>query len=173
MIRFELETVANTLNDITSMEKNNEISTERLEIRIKRLRSDLEYKQGQLNSVEAQLKEAIAENKKLRKQLDQPNIPKDGYEHNRTWISKIVFMVTNANKPLRSVEIIALLLPREPVLNEKVSKEKFISPFLNSAMQYERLIPFKLKGVRGNYYCLPEWIDEDGELLPDMRNNIY
>jgi seryl-tRNA synthetase len=173
MIRFELKTVANTLNDIISMEKSNEISTERLKIRIKRLRSDLEYKQGQLNSVDAQLKEAIAENKKLRKQLDQPNVPKDGYEHNRTWISKIVFMLTNANKPLRSVEIIALLLQREPVLNEKVSKEKFISPFLNSAMQYERLIPFKLKGVRGNYYCLPEWMDEENQLMPEMRKKIY
>ena len=173
MIRFGLKTVANTLDDITSMEKNNEISTERLEIRIKRLRSDLEYKREQLNSVEAQLKEAISENKKLRKQLNQPNVPKDGYEYNRTWISKIVFMVTNANKPLRSVEIIALLLPREPVLNQKVSKEKFISPFLNSAMQYERLIPFKLKGVRGNYYCLPEWMDEESQLIPEMRTKIY
>ena len=173
MIRFGLKTVANTLDDITSMEKNNEISTERLEIRIKRLRSDLEYKREQLNSVEAQLKEAISENKKLRKQLNQPNVTKDEYEYNRTWISKIVFMVTNANKPLRSVEIIALLLPREPVLNQKVSKEKFISPFLNSAMQYERLIPFKLKGVRGNYYCLPEWMDKENQLLPEMRKKIY
>jgi len=155
------------------MAKGNDISTLRLEIRLKRLKSDLEYKQEQLNNAEAQLKEAISENKKLRKQLNQPNVTKDEYEYNRTWISKIVFMVTNANKPLRSVEIIALLLPREPVLNQKVSKEKFISPFLNSAMQYERLIPFKLKGVRGNYYCLPEWVDEKGELLPEMRKKIY
>jgi len=155
------------------MAKGNDISTLRLEIRLKRLKSDLEYKQEQLNNAEAQLNEAISENKKLRKQLNQPNVTKDEYEYNRTWISKIVFMVTNANKPLRSVEIIALLLPREPVLNQKVSKEKFISPFLNSAMQYERLIPFKLKGVRGNYYCLPEWVDEKGELLPEMRKKIY
>ena len=155
------------------MEKGNDISTLRLEIRLKRLKSDLKYKQEQLNNAEAQLKQAISENKKLRKQLNQPNVTKDEYEYNRTWISKIVFMVTNANKPLRSVEIIALLLPREPVLNQKVSKEKFISPFLNSAMQYERLIPFKLKGVRGNYYCLPEWVDEKGELLPEMRKKIY
>jgi len=155
------------------MEKGNDISALRLEIRLKRLKSDLEHKQEEINSIKAQLKEAISENKKLRKQLNQSNLPKDGYEYNRTWISKIVFMVTNADKPLRSVEIIALLLPREPVLNEKVSKEKFISPFLNSAMQYERLIPFKLKGVRGNYYCLPEWVDEKGELLPEMRKKIY
>jgi hypothetical protein len=155
------------------MEKGNDISALRLEIRLKRLKSDLEYKQEQFNSAEAQLKEVISENKKLRKQLAQPNVPKDGYENNRTWISKIVFMVTNANKPLRSVKIIALLLPREPVLNQKVSKEKFISPFLNSAMQYERLIPFKLKGVRGNYYCLPEWINDEGELLLEMRRNIF
>ena len=173
MIRFGLKTVVNTLNDIISMEKSNDISSLRLEMRIKRLKNNLKDKQERINNIEAQLKEAISENKKLRKQVNQPNVPKDEYENNRTWISKIVFMVTNANKPLRSVEIIALLLPREPVLNQKVSKEKFISPFLNSAIQYERLIPFKLKGVRGNYYCLPEWIDEEGELWPEMRKKIY
>ena len=155
------------------MEKSNEISTQWLEKTIKTLKSDLEYKQEQLDKVEVQLSEAISENKKLRKQLVQPNVHKDGYENSRTWISKIVFMVMNANKPLRSVEIITLLLPREPVLHEKVSKEKFISPFLNSAMQYERLIPFKLKGVRGNYYCLPEWMDEESQLIPEMRKKIY
>jgi hypothetical protein len=40
-------------------------------------------------------------------------------------------------------------------------------------MQHERLIPYKLKGVRGNYYCLPEWINEESELLPEMRKKIY
>src|ERR1035437_1370544 len=173
MIRFGLKTVVCTLNDITSMEKGNDISTLRLEMRIKRLKRNLDDKQGQLEKAEAELKEAVSENKKLRKQLAQPIVPKDGYENNRTWISKIVFMVTNANKPLRSVEIIALLLPREPVLYQKISKEKFISPFLNSAMQYERLIPYKLKGVRGNYYCLPEWMNEENQLIPEMRKKIY
>jgi hypothetical protein len=84
-----------------------------------------------------------------------------------------VFIVTNANKPLRSADIISLLSRREPMLHEKESKEKFISPSLNAAMKFRRLIPYKLKGVRGNYYCLPEWINDEGELLLEMRKKIY
>ena len=78
-----------------------------------------------------------------------------------------------ANKPLRSAEIISVLRVRELDLNHKTSKEKFVSAFLNVAMQHKRLIPYKLKGVRGNYYCLPEWINEEGELLSEMRKKIY
>jgi hypothetical protein len=66
-----------------------------------------------------------------------------------------------------------VLRVREPDLNLKASKEKFLSAFLNVAMQHQRLIPYKLKGVRGNYYCLPEWINGGGELLPEMRKHIY
>ncbi len=155
------------------MDKDKEISTGRLKIRLERLKINLADKQKQISDLESQLKDAISENKELRKQLIMPNIPDDGYEYSLTWISKIIFIVSNADKPLRSVEIIALLLPREPILNQKVSKVKFISPFLNSAMQYNRLIPYKLKGVRGNYYCLPEWMDKAGALIPEMRKKIY
>jgi chromosome segregation ATPase len=155
------------------MEKNNEISQSRLEIRMKRLKGDLKEKQDELEKVNEQLKQAISENVKLKRQLRKLEQPKDEYDYGWSWISKIVFLVAQANKPLRSAEIISVLRVREPDLNQKASKEKFLSAFLNVAMQHQRLIPYKLKGVRGNYYCLPEWINEDGELLPEMRRKIY
>ena len=49
------------------------------------------------------------------------------------------------NTQLRSAEIIPILRVREPDLNLKASKEKFLSAFLNVAMQHEQLIPYKLK----------------------------
>jgi len=140
---------------------------------VKRLKIKLESKQKQLDRALVQIKEVVSENETLKIHLKQYANPKDEYNYSRTWISKIVFIVTSADKPLRSAEIIALLLKREPVLNEKTSKEKFISPFLNSAMKYKRLIPYKLEGVRGNFYCLPEWMDYERELLPEMRKKIY
>ena len=155
------------------MEKDNQNPTLRLDIRVEKLKSDLKNKQKKLDDTQAQLERVISENEQLRKQLNRQKKPKAGYDSSRTWISKIVFILTNSDKPLRSAEIIALLVPKEPVLNEKASKEKFISPFLNSAMRYQRLIPFKLKGVRGNYYCLPEWMNDEHELLPEMRKRIY
>jgi hypothetical protein len=89
-------------------------------------------------------------------------------------VAKLVFLVTKAGKPLRSVEIIPLLKDRQPeIIKKQDSMEKYISAFLNTAMKLGRLIPYKLKGVRGNYYCIPEWIDEKGELIPEMRSKIY
>ena len=128
--------------------------------------------QKEIDILVSLLKEALLEIQKLKTRLDQYEKPEDGYIKSSSWITKIVFIIKKAGKPLRSSEIITLLNAREPVLNEKVSKEKFLSPFLNIAMKYKRLIPFKIKGVRGNYLCLPEWIDENNQLLPEMRKQI-
>lgn len=124
------------------------------------------------------LKELLAESlekiKKLEKRLEKHEKPNDGYNKAWTVVTKIVFLITKADKPLRSSEIISLLKTREPAFVDKqVSLEKYVSAFLNTAMKHERLIPYKLKGVRGNFYCLPEWMDEDGEIMPEMRRKIY
>jgi hypothetical protein len=158
---------------ITNMEKNSQNPPSFLEIKITKLKNKLEEVQKELSKTKDQLYEKELEIIKLRILLDYHENPKDKYDESRTWVSKIVFIVAKANKPLRSTEIIALLLRREPVLHEKESKEKYLSPSINAAMKFHRLIPYKLKGVRGNFYCLPEWVNEEGELLPEMRSKIY
>ena len=152
---------------------NAEFTIARLEIRVKNLKKQIAEKQNALNDALNQVKDITIENEKLKRQLRKYEKPKDEYDYSWSWISKIVFTVAQANKTLRSAEIISVLRVREPDLNHKTSKEKFVSAFLNVAMQHKRLIPYKLKGVRGNYYCLPEWIDDEQELLPEMRKKIY
>lgn len=120
------------------------------------------------------LVEALEKIKKLEKRLQKYEQPNDGYNKAWTVVTKIVFLITKADKPLRSSEIIPLLKQREPdIIKKQNSLEKYLSAFLNTAMRHERLIPYKLKGVRGNYYCIPEWIDEDGNLISEMRAKIY
>ncbi len=155
------------------MEKNSQNQPSNQDIKLNRLKKKLEDTEIELRKVKEQLYEKENENIKLQLLLDNYVNPKDEYNKSRTWVSKIVFIVAKANKPLRSAEIIALLLRREPVLHEKESKEKFISPSLNSSIKSKRLIPYKLPGVRGNFYCLPEWVNEEGELLQEMRKKIY
>ncbi len=155
------------------MEKNSQNPPSFLEIKLERLKTKLAETQKELGETKDQLHEKEIENIKLRLLLDNYVNPKDEYNKSRTWVSKIVFIIAKENKPLRSPEIIALLLRREPVLHEKESKEKFISPSLNAAIKFKRLIPYKLPGVRGNFYCLLEWVGKDGELLPVMRSKIY
>ena len=120
------------------------------------------------------LQEAHLKIQKLKERLDKYENPGDGYNKRWTMVTKIAFLVTKAGKPLRSAEIIPLLTDRQPeIIKKQDSLEKYISAFLNTAMKHRRLIPYKLKGVRGNFYCLPEWMDDDGELLPEMREQIY
>lgn len=155
------------------MDKNIQKETFHLEFTIKKLKKKLEEREKDLENVTSQLNQALSENEKLKKEIGKFEKQKDDYDYSWSWISKIVFIVAQAKKPLRSAEIISILRVREPDLNLKTSKEKFVSAFLNVAMRHQRLIPYKLKGVRGNYYCLPEWINEDGELSPDMKKQIY
>lgn len=100
------------------------------------------------------LAEALEKIKNLEKRVEKYEKPNDGYNKAWTVVTKIVFLITKADKPLRSAEIIPLLQAREPsIVNKQISLEKYVSAFLNMAVKHERLIPYKLKGVRGNFYC--------------------
>ncbi len=119
-------------------------------------------------------KEALLEIENLQKRLENYEKPDDGYNKRWTVITKIVFLITKADKPLLSAEIIPLLKEREPsIVNKQASLEKYLSAFLNTAVKHHRLIPHKLKGVRGNFYCLPQWIDTNNNLASEMRIKIY
>lgn len=155
------------------MANNAESTIKRLEIRVKNLKKRLGETLTELKNALKQVDTFSTENEKLKRKLKKYETPAEHYDNSWSWISKIVFLVKQTNKPLRSAEIIEVLQKKEPILHKKASKEKFLSAFLNVAMQHGRLIPYKLKGVRGNYYCLPEWIDENGELIPEMRRKIY
>lgn len=117
---------------------------------------------------------SLIEIKNLQERLNKHEIPDDGYNKSWSMVTKIVFLITKADKPLRSSEIIPLLKQREPsIVKKQDSMEKYLSAFLNTAMKHGRLIPYKLKGVRGNYYCLPQWIDETDGLIAEMRAKIF
>jgi hypothetical protein len=133
-----------------------------------------EQLQKEVISLKELLQEAYLDIQKLKERLNKYENPGDGYSKRWTMVTKIAFLVAKAGKPLRSAEIIPLLTNREPeIIKKQDSLEKYISAFLNTAMKHKRLIPYKLNGVRGNFYCLPEWISGDGELLPEMRMRIY
>lgn len=137
-------------------------------------RKSPEQLQKEVNSLKELLQEAYLEIQKLKESLQKCENPDDRYNKRWTMVTKLVFLVAKAGKPLRSAEIIPLLIDREPdIIKKQDSLEKYISAFLNTAMKHGRLVPYKLKGVRGNFYCLPEWISENGELLPEMRMRIY
>lgn len=133
-----------------------------------------EQLQKEVDALKGLLVKALVEIKQLKVRLDAYENPNDGYSNSWTMVTKIVFLVSKAGKPLRSTEIIELLKIRHPeIIKKQNSLAKYVSAFLNTAMKHRRLIPYKLKGVRGNFYCLPDWVDGNGKLLPVMRSSIY
>ncbi|MBS1586703.1 MAG: hypothetical protein JSS82_14300 [Bacteroidetes bacterium] len=134
----------------------------------------VELLQKENNVLRSLLKEALLEIENLKFRVAKYENPDDGYNKRWSMVTKIAFLIAQADKPLRSSEILQFLKTREPsIIKKQTSLEKYLSAFLNTAMKHQRLIPYKLKGVRGNYYCLPEWINERGELNAEMKARIY
>jgi len=93
----------------------------------------------------------------------------DSYQSANTWISKIAFVLSHENRPLRSADLIRLLELREPQLANHHNKVQYFSAFLTQAVKYNRVIAHKLKGVRGYYYLLPEWMDDKNQPRNEYR----
>lgn len=129
--------------------------------RIKKLENELTARNNLLKEVFTEYEKLKIRVKELQTQLDDLQNSSD-YRSASTWISKIVFMLRHENRPLRSAELIALLEKREPLLLHHHNKVQYFSAFLTQAVRYERIIAYKLKGVRGYYYLLPEWLNEKG-----------
>lgn len=105
--------------------------------------------------------------------LKFPDINNTEYKRTWSWVTKIVYVLKKINRPLLSSELIELMCPYEPVLSTSMNKAQAFSANLNKAVRYKRIMPHKLRGSRGNYYVLPEWIDNEGVLLSEYESKIY
>jgi hypothetical protein len=78
------------------------------------------------------------------------------YNINATWIDKIVFVLKAAGRPLRSSEIIDVLLKNDMMFRTLTDHQKGLSAHLTKALKYGRIIGTKQKGQNGYIYSLPE-----------------
>jgi hypothetical protein len=108
--------------------------------------------------------------KDLENQLSRLN--DDGYRNASSWVSKIVFVLQKENRPMRSVELINIFEKREPKFANHHSKAQYFSAFLNNAVKHGRIKQQKVKGVRGYYYLLPEWLDSDGNVKGSYKETM-
>ena len=79
------------------------------------------------------------------------------YNINATWIDKIVFVLKAAGRPLRSSEIVDILLKNDMMFRTlNGDHQKSLSAHLTKALKYGRIIGTKQKGQNGYIYDLPE-----------------
>ena len=78
------------------------------------------------------------------------------YNINATWIDKIVFVLKAAKRPMRSSEIIEVLLKNDSMFRTLTDPQKGLSAHLTAALKYGRIIGTKQKGQNGYVFSLPE-----------------
>ena len=78
------------------------------------------------------------------------------YNINATWIDKIVFVLKTAGRPMRSAEIIQVLLKNDMLFRTLTDHQKGLSAHLTKALKYGRIIGTKQKGQNGYVFSLPE-----------------
>lgn len=79
----------------------------------------------------------------------------NSYNLNATWIDKIVFVLKEAGRPLRSSEIIEILKRNDIKFRVLTDHQKGLSAHLTKAMKYGRIIGNKQKGQNGYVFELP------------------
>lgn len=98
------------------------------------------------------LNQSVAEEYKRVADLKLGN----SFDINASWIDKIIFVLKEANRPLRSVEIIEVLLKNDITFRTITNKQKGLSTHLTKALKYGRIIGTKQKGQNGYVFSLPE-----------------
>jgi len=78
------------------------------------------------------------------------------YNVNATWIDKIVFVLKAAGRPLRSSEIISVLLNNDHMFRSLTDHQKGLSAHLTKALKYGRIVGEKRKGENGYLFYLPK-----------------
>jgi hypothetical protein len=79
----------------------------------------------------------------------------DTYNINATWIDKIVFVLKAAGRPMRSSEIIQVLLKNDIMFRVLTDHQKGLSAHLTKALKYGRIVGIKQKGQNGYVFSLP------------------
>jgi len=80
----------------------------------------------------------------------------NSFNINASWIDKIVFVLKEAKRPLRSSDIIDVLLKNDITFRTITNKQKGLSTHLTKALKYGRIIGTKQKGQNGYVFSLPE-----------------
>jgi hypothetical protein len=88
---------------------------------------------------------------------------KTKYNEDWTWVSKIIYVLLEKNAPLRSIQMIEYFVPIDERIRTSHDMVGYFSAFLTKAVKNERVVKIKVKGFKGYFYALPEWL-QNGKL---------
>jgi len=72
-------------------------------------------------------------------------------------------MLRRTGRPLRAAELFEEISRVDRELGQRANPSNFLLAVLSDGIKAGRLVLHKVKGTRGGYYLLEEWVDEHGE----------
>jgi hypothetical protein len=116
------------------------------------LESDLKFHKEKIN----ELFERLSQSQIKIEELQQTNDMKLGnsFNINSTWIDKIVFVLKSTGRPMRSSEIIEVLLKYDKTFRTLTDPQKGLSAHITKALKYGRILGTKVKGMNGYTFTL-------------------
>ncbi|MDL5051481.1 hypothetical protein QQ054_36360 [Oscillatoria amoena NRMC-F 0135] len=94
------------------------------------------------------------------------------YPEKRPWVQRILFLLKCIDRPLQSSEMIQYLIEVDRELKHSHNQVGYFSAFLSKGVKYGLIIPYTIKGIRGSFYLLREWVDKENTPLPEYRAKI-
>jgi len=90
------------------------------------------------------------------------------YKQEWSYPTKVAFLLTLSQKPLKSEDLNKLLLKHDKHYKDYNDPMKNLIVTLSRAVKSGRIKKIKVPGVRSLYYALPGWIDKNGMLHDDF-----
>jgi hypothetical protein len=129
----------------------------------------IEEKVAEIEKLHGKIRSIIRQNNNPTKRIPKKIGCADLSHYDQSWsfVTKLVFILKKANKPLRSSGILPLLLKYDEKAKYWRNPVSSLGTHLSKSLKYKRILAYKIFGINGSYHVLPQWLDQEGELLPD------
>lgn len=111
---------------------------------------------SKITLIEMRLKNTFRKSKTID---DEPNPATlqfgNAYPLSDSWINKILFVLKQVKRPMRSAEIILVLTNNDRLFRTFKNKEKYLSTYLTRAKNSKRIIVTQSDGEKSKWYELP------------------
>lgn len=123
----------------------------------------------------------------LQEKLDKANTPAaeekspekagkglnfEGFKTDWPYSTKFVFLLSVENRPLTSKEIHNHLLKLDKQYSFYNDPKTTLSVYLRSVVKTGRIKAVKIPGFREKLFAMPEWVDENIQLLKNYQSRI-
>lgn len=140
-------------------------------IYILELRQELRKAKMQRQELEIQLQEK----QPTKNQSEKPD-PfadlKEQYRQEWSYPTKVVYLLTVKNTPLTSIQIHDLLMEVDDNFSHGKDPRHKINTYLYLSRKSGRIKGIKLPGIKGYFFALPEWVQENERLREEYTKDL-